>query len=147
MSFIIAEPKNEQEFKAYFALRYAVLRQPWGQPVGSEQDENESAAIHKMAVHSSGAIAAVGRLDIVDEQTAQVRYMASAVEYRGQGAAALVLSELELVAKGMGKKKVILHSRDYAVPFYQKQGYTIKQESYILWGIIPHFLMEKILEH
>ena len=42
----IRSPETEQEFAAYYELRWRVLRKPWGQPSGSERDELDAAATH-----------------------------------------------------------------------------------------------------
>jgi len=34
----LISPKTEAEFKQYYHLRWRILRQPWGQPEGSEHD-------------------------------------------------------------------------------------------------------------
>ena len=52
---------------------------------------------------------------------------------------------LEEEARRRGALRVQLDSRESAVPFYEKNGYAVVAESYLLWGEIPHFLMVKEL--
>jgi len=57
------------------------------------------------------------------------------------------LDELEKRGLEKGAKKIILHARENVVRFYEKNGYKIVMPSHTLFGSIPHFLMEKIIEH
>jgi ribosomal protein S18 acetylase RimI-like enzyme len=54
-----------------------------------------------------------------------------------------VVEELEKIAIEKGAKKIILHARDNAVKFYERNGYKVVIESHTLFEVIPHFLMEK----
>jgi hypothetical protein len=42
-----------------------------------------------------------------------------------------------------GAKKIILHARENVVRFYEKNCYSVVKPSHTLFGIIPHYLMEK----
>jgi ribosomal protein S18 acetylase RimI-like enzyme len=55
----------------------------------------------------------------------------------------MVLKELEKIVGGKGAKRIIIHSRSNAVEFYKKHGYQVVKQSYTLFGVILHFLMEK----
>jgi hypothetical protein len=52
---------------------------------------------------------------------------------------------LESEALGLGYHKLILHARDYALPFYEKLGYTLVGPSYKLFDVLQHFEMFRIL--
>jgi hypothetical protein len=45
-----------------------------------------------------------------------------------------------------GRNFMILQARDYAVPFYEKSGYKLKEKTFLLWNLIQHYLMEKSLD-
>lgn len=47
---IIRSPQTRDEFKTYYAARYRVLREPWGQPKGTEKDDYEPISRHLMAL-------------------------------------------------------------------------------------------------
>jgi GNAT superfamily N-acetyltransferase len=66
-------------------------------------------------------------------------------DYQGKGLGKMVVSYLERRALENGRNIMILHARINAVKFYESCGYTIKETSYLLWGQIPHWLMEKKL--
>jgi thioesterase domain-containing protein len=144
MQWQLITPTTEAQWQAYYHLRHLVLRAPWQQPMGSERDDLETTAHHRMILDAQGAVLAVGRLHLVDAATAQVRYMAVAAEARGGGFGALMLHTLEQQAVLLGAKKVILNARDTAVGFYKKSGYQLGAEQSALFGI-PHWQMTKAL--
>jgi thioesterase domain-containing protein len=144
MKWQLITPTTEAQWQAYYHLRHLVLRAPWQQPLGSERDDLETISHHRMILDNQGAVLAVGRLHLVDETTAQVRYMAVAAECREGGLGALLLHTLEQQAVLLGAKRVILNARDTAVGFYKKSGYQLGAEQPALFGI-PHWQMTKAL--
>lgn len=135
-------PESEHEWQQYYQLRWQILREPWQQPRGSEQDELEQSSYHLMLVNDNGDIAAAGRLHLVDNSTAQVRYMAVASAFQGKGAGRRVLQALERQAALWGCHIVQLNARDTAVGFYLAQGYLDCGAAAELYGI-AHRRMSK----
>lgn len=142
MKWQLIAPHTEAQWQAYYQLRYQVLRAPWLQPPGSERDELEDVAVHRMIQSDSGEALAVGRLHLLDESTAQVRYMAVSEQARGQGLGQRVLQALEQQALALGAKRLILNARDSATGFYQQAGYQYGAMQAALFGI-PHQQMWK----
>jgi ribosomal protein S18 acetylase RimI-like enzyme len=64
---------------------------------------------------------------------------------RTKGVGSALMQYFEKIAKQEGASKMVLDARDYAVKFYEKNGYTLVKQTHILWGLIPHFWMEKTL--
>ena len=141
---IVKSPQTKDEFFRYFDLRWRILRAPWNQPKGSEQDELEKQAIHIIAIDGD-KIVGCGRAHFNTEDEAQIRYMAVENEWQGKGVGKLIIDELEKRVLEKGAKKIILHARENVVKFYEKNGYKIIKESHTLFGEIKHFLMEKEL--
>lgn len=142
MEFI--SPSTEQHWQCYYQLRYQVLRAPWQQPAGSERDDSDATAFHLMAIDNDGCLA-VGRVHMVDENVAQVRYMAVAEHAQGQYLASHLLMLLQRYAQQQGASLMRLHARDSALGFYQKAGYRVVEPSHLLFGEIQHYLLEKSL--
>jgi ribosomal protein S18 acetylase RimI-like enzyme len=143
---LLAEPSDADDFAKLFRLRWEVLRKPWGQEKGSEQDGLENSSIHRM-VSLPGKdpfIVACGRVQAIAEGLAQIRYMAVKAEYQGKGWGVQVLQSLEEAALEAGLKEVFLHARDPAVPFYLRTGYRLEEEIDPYLGI-RHFRMRKLL--
>lgn len=143
-SFITRFPESTDDFTKYYKLRFEALRKPWGQPLGSEYDPEDKSAIHAFTLVNEKAVA-VCRLHYNSTLQAQIRYMAVDENYRGYGVGASIIAWMENIAKKEGASQIILHARENAVPFYLKQGYNQVEKSYLLFGKIQHFLMEKKL--
>ena len=73
--FKIITPKTESEIQAYYDIRFSELREPWGQPIGSEKDSMENQCIHRLLI-SKNTFIGVARLQYNDKTQAQIRYMA-----------------------------------------------------------------------
>lgn len=140
----LKSPQTEQEWQAYYQLRWQVLRAPWQQPLGSERDNLEAQSLHLMLMAEDGNIAAVGRLHQLDATTAQVRYMAVANAWQGKGAGGLLLQALEQEAVKLGLQRVVLNARETARDFYIKQGYRYVEDAATQFGI-SHQRMQKHL--
>ena len=72
MSFELRSPEGPDEFDQYYDLRWRILRAPWQQPRGSEQDEWEDEAVH-VAAFISGKLVGTGRLHRTADDRAQIR--------------------------------------------------------------------------
>jgi N-acetylglutamate synthase-like GNAT family acetyltransferase len=140
---IVRSPKTEKEIELYRDLRWRILRAPWNQPKGSELDELEAVAFPIMVCEVDGIPIGVGRVHFISKEEAQIRSMAVEENWCGKGIGSIVLIELEKIALAKGAKKIFLHARDNVVNFYKKNGYKIVKPSHTLFGVIPHFLMEK----
>jgi hypothetical protein len=62
MSCNLAKPKSPDEWDAHFDLRWRILRQPWGQPRGSECDSVDDSAFYLFLLESARKPLACGRL-------------------------------------------------------------------------------------
>ncbi len=140
----VRPPKTVGEFKAYYELRWRLLRKPWNQPKGSEKDEKEDEAFHIIA-KEKGKVIGVGRLHFNSEEEAQVRFMAVEREYQGKGIGRRILRRLEERAKENGAKRITLNARKNALEFYKKNDYNIVEKGHTLFGSIEHYKMEKTL--
>jgi ribosomal protein S18 acetylase RimI-like enzyme len=98
-----------------------------------------------MICDPTGKVLAVGRMHDAGDQTAQIRYMAVETGYQRQGLGTQILDQLERAAAAAGYKRVILHAREPAVPFYRDRGYRVIAPSHRLFGAIQHFLMSREL--
>ncbi len=144
MDFKISQPTTEEEWNNYLQVRWEVLRKPWNQPKGSELDDSDDSSIHRMIVVDK-KIVGVGRLHLNSQHEAQIRYMGVSDSYRKLKLGSKLLTELENVATQLNAGKVILHARDYSIPFYESNGYKVIKKTYLLFDEIEHYLMEKIL--
>lgn len=140
----LTQPQTPEQWQAYYQLRWQVLRAPWQQPLGSEQDEFEPQAHHLMLTDGHGVVLAVGRLHQLDENSGQIRYMAVADSARGKGAGSMILQALERQAVCLGLQQLQLNARQPAVGFYRQLGYQQVAEAAPMFGIV-HLRMNKAL--
>lgn len=141
----IKSPSTPEEWEKYFHLRWEILRAPWQQPKGSEKDEAEFDAdsYHAMAVDSTNKVIGVGRLSLLKENKAQIRFMAIKDDQQGKGVGSMLLAYLENIAKTKDVNFIFLQAREHAIVFYEKHNYCLKEKTFLLYGQIRHFLMEK----
>ena len=142
----IIEPSTPDEYQHYYDLRWKILRAPWNQPRGSEQDELERSSHHLMVIASHLAAIGVGRLQFNTIQAAQIRYMAIDIEQQRKGIGTLLLHVLEDKAVELGAACMVLDAREHALGFYQKQGYELEGPGHVLFNAIAHVKMRKTLE-
>ena len=148
---LIRPPHTLADWGAYNALRHSVLRQPWQQPPGSERcpADADSTTVHALLPADEPGPApaawAVGMLQRLDAQQGQIRFMAVAPAMVGTGLGRQIVAYLEHQARAMGLTEIILHARETAVGFYARLGYEMVGPSHTLFGVLPHFLMRKLL--
>jgi N-acetylglutamate synthase-like GNAT family acetyltransferase len=136
---------SPDEVNRIIDLRVEVLRKPWDQPAATATDEAESKSINAFIENDDKEVIACGRLQENQNKVGQIRFMAVSDKYQGKGLGKKIVVCLEEQAKKMGLKKIELQARENAVDFYKANGYKIKEKSFLLWGIIQHYLMEKEL--
>lgn len=138
----IRSPHTELEWEEYYALRYKILREPLGQPLGSEHNQGDETGQH-FALYDEGQLRAIARLDIQDVGVSQVRFVAVDSSIRGKGYGRLIMEATEKASQSQGNSKMVLQARENVVDFYLRLGYTMIEKSHLLFGQVQHFLMEK----
>ena len=137
-------PITSEEWEQYYDLRFKVLREPWGQLKGSEVLTDEDQAYHAMVMDSeTGKVVGVARMQTNTPTQGQVRCVAVSPQLQGKGVGKLLMGYLENLAREKGFQEIVLDARENAVEFYLSIGYEIIGESYLLFGVIPHFKMRK----
>lgn len=144
-SLKIISPITDSDFKKYFEFRWQMLRAPWQQPPGSEQDELENESFHVMAVDENNSVVGVGRIHFISGSDAQIRYMAVVENKQKQGLGLQLLHALEQYAMNKNMQHIHLHARETAVGFYQKQSYQLIEKSHLLFNTIQHYKLLKTL--
>ncbi len=145
-SFRIRGVLDLSEWQKVIDLRWAILRAPWGQPRGSEQDPDDPIAVHRIAVTDAGVVVGTGRLDVTTDGQGRVRFMAVLEGWRGRGVGSAILRGLEMEAASMGLRRLELQARAAAVKFYARHGYRAIGPGKVLFGTIQHTIMVKDLD-
>ena len=144
---VCRSPKTALEFEQYYQLRWKILRQPWGQALGSERDSLEQESIHRMIIDENNKVLAVGRLAKSSQFTGQIRFVAVSEEAQDLGLGQQMMKALEFEAQKLGITALTLNARENALSMYQKLGYTSHGFSHLLFDEIKHFAMSKVLSH
>ena len=141
----VKQANTNQEVDAIINLRDKILRQPWGQPKETATDNLEDSSVNAYIADETGNTVACGRLQENENKIGQIRFMAVDSSQQGKGLGKNIVEFLEIKAKELHIIKIELQARENAVKFYESMGYTIKEKSFLLWGQIQHYLMEKSL--
>jgi ribosomal protein S18 acetylase RimI-like enzyme len=141
----IREPRTEAEWKHYYNLRFTVLIKPWDPRVDAEKDSLEDSSIHRMIIDDNNNIVACARLQFNSQTEAQIRYIAVDESCRRMGLASQIIVELETIAKEKGAEEMLINARENALALYERLGYKIIKESYLMFGEIKHQEMRKAL--
>lgn len=141
--FTVKEAQNKKDIERILQLRYNVLREPWNQPIDTATDTIEEKSINAYIEDKNGDVIACGRLQENENKIGQIRFMAVSDAYQGKGLGKLIVQHLEKRGNDLQLKSIELQARENAVNFYKSCGYSIKEKSFLLWGIIQHYLMEK----
>jgi len=123
--FTIKQPTTSEDFKAYYALRYKVLREPWGHPRGTEKDDYEPISEHFMAVNEQGEVVGVVKLYEKVDGVGHISHLAVASEYQHQGIGHLLLAKVEERARERGFYTVGTMARITATVYFEKLGFHV----------------------
>src|SRR5215510_6154959 len=141
--YTIKTPKTLEDFKAYYALRYKVLREPWGHPKGTEKDDYEPISEHFMAVDENDEVIGVVKLYEKSEGVGHISHLAVAQENQQEGVDHLLLETVEERARARGFHTLEFTARVTAAPSFEKYGFRIVGVPSLLFATIHLVLMEK----
>jgi predicted GNAT family N-acyltransferase len=131
------------EYHEMLALRYRILREPWGLNFSEEDLQREKDDIFIVCCedrHITGCCI----LTRLSGEALKLRQMAVDNHRQGKNVGRNIVIFAEQYAAGHGYSTIKLNARKTAVTFYEKCGYTVSGEEFLEIGI-PHFLMFKYL--
>ena len=134
---------GSQEYHKMVKLRDEILRKPLGLAFSREELEKERNDI-LVGAFDDDKILACCLLTETDRETVRLRQMAVRKNQQGKGIGHSMMLFAETLARDKGYKKLMMHARDTAIGFYEKQGYKTLGEQFIEVSL-PHHLMEKLL--
>lgn len=122
------------------AVRTAVFVVEQSIPEHEEWDEHDDSSLHVVAHDAAGTPIGTGRLlrDGIIGRIAVVK------DWRGKQVGDAIMRHLIGVARELGIKESVLHAQTYAIPFYERFGYTVEGHEFIEAGI-PHRRMRLVL--
>ena len=115
---------------------------PLGMDIRND-DLSDEADCQFLAFYSdNGQMTGCIKIKKIDSKTYQFQQMAVNQDYQGQGIGTSLLTEAEDLIKKQEGKNVIIEAREYAIPFYKRNGYLEYGEEYKKINI-PHRSMKK----
>jgi N-acetylglutamate synthase-like GNAT family acetyltransferase len=121
----IKTPTTRDDFKAYYTLRYKVLREPFGHPKGTEKDDYEPLSEHFMAVNEKGEAVGVVKLYEKAEGVGYVSHLAVATDQQHKGIGRQLLTTVEERAKARGFRVLGTMARVTATAYFEKHGFHV----------------------
>ncbi len=122
----ITSPKTREDFKAYYDLRYKVLRESWGMQRGTEKDDFEPISEHYMAVDdATGEIVGVVKLFEKEPGIGWFSHLAVKDSRQHHGIGRLLLNFVEQKAREKGYTALGCLSRLNTTAFFEKEGYKV----------------------
>ena len=143
--YAIKTPKTRDDFKAYYALRYRVLHEPWGHPKGTEKDDYEPISDHFMAVDEKGEVVGVAKLYEKEAGVGHVSHLAVAPEYQRQGIGRLLMDAVEKRARKRGFKTIGTMARLTGTSYFEGAGFRVVGIPTPTLGTVRVVWMEKPL--
>ncbi len=140
---IICEvPHGSPDYWATVHLRQWILRVPLGLDFSPEELAAESDSRH-IACYRGGRL--IGCLVLRPEgDDARMRQVVVVADLQGQGIGTALVEYFETLARELGHRRIVLHARESATPFYEKLGYMRVGERFEE-VTIPHWAMVKPL--
>ena len=142
----IKRANTKEDFKAYYALRYHVEREPSGQPKGTEKDDFEPLGTHFMAVDSeNGEVAGVARFIEKDPGVGQLSHLAVHEDWERQGIGRALAQAVETEARRAGYRVLGCMAHQSTTEFLEKLGFEVKGVHSNPLGNVQLIWMEKDL--
>jgi N-acetylglutamate synthase-like GNAT family acetyltransferase len=142
----IKVPKTREDFKAYYELRYRVLRAPWGQPKDTEKDDYEPISQHFMAIdETNGKVVGVIKMFEKSEGVGWVSHLAIDPGYQKKGVGKLLMDTVEHAAREKGYHVIGCMSRLNTTAYFERMGFVTAGLPTQYFGTTQVLWMEKEL--
>ncbi len=139
----ITVTQTPAEREACYDIRKAVFVQEQAVPLELEIDKYDDVATHFLLRDAEGTPLATARL-LDKHGLAKIGRVAVMQEARGRGLGLRLMQFVVDEAQKRGFTEAVLDSQTYAIPFYERLGFTAEGEEFDD-AEIPHFLMRRTL--
>ena len=143
---LIKTPQTREEFKAYYTLRYRILREPWSQARGTEKDDYEPISQHFMAVdEENGDVLGVIKIFEREPGVGWISHLAVNERHQKEGIGHLLVETAEEAARQLGFKVIGAMSRTNTTEYFEQLGYRITGIPVTYFSLTQVVWMEKPL--
>ena len=120
----IEQAASEKQLGEALRIRRVVFVEEQQIPAELDDDGEDAAAIHVLALDEDQAVA-TARLSAPDESGLAVMARVAVLKpWRGQGLGARLVHALEALGQAQGVSRIELHPHEYLHDFYAALGYT-----------------------
>ena len=141
---VIRATETWQQAGAYYVRIQGMARQH-GITLRREFDEHDTPETEYIVLTDDDFPVATCRFYQTDSRSAMIGRVVVLPEYRGHNLGRRVIEEAEIRLRELGYKKAVVESRDVAVGFYEKLGYTVTDSGIIHGDTFDCIRMEKEL--
>ena len=141
---VIRAAETWQQAGAYY-VRIQGMAKQHGITLRREFDEYDTPDTKYIVLTDDDFPVATCRFYMLDGSSAMIGRVVVLPEYRGKGLGTKALTEAENWLRELGIEKAVVESRDVAVGFYEKLGYTVTDGSVIHGDTFDCIKMEKPL--
>ena len=142
---VIRATETWQQAGAYYVRIQGMARQH-GITLRREFDEHDTPDTKYIVLTDDEFPVATCRFYRLDMKSAMIGRVVILPEYRGKGLGKQVMQEAENWLFDLGYKNAVIESRDVAVDFYRKLGYTVTDRNIIHGVTFDCIRMEKELK-
>ncbi|STX30028.1 GNAT family acetyltransferase [Legionella beliardensis] len=144
MRFSIKKVSATEDFQKCLAIRKKVFVEGQQVPLAEELDGKDDASDHYLLIVNDDIAVGVARVRYLD-RIAKVERVAILDEYQGQGLGKQLMEAILIELKQNKKINAIkLSSQCYAIPFYEKLGFSTCSEAYLDAGILHKDMVLKL---
>lgn len=130
-------------YAAELALRKAVLRDPLGLEFTREELLSDAGSIHLGCFQDERLLGCLV-LTPADGGDIRMRQVAVVPEWRRRGIGTALVTAAEALAWEKGFRRIVLHARQSAGPFYERLGYRAVGEPFVEIGLLHHAMVKAI---
>ena len=141
---VIRATETWQQAGAYY-VRIQGMAKQHGITLRREFDGHDTPNTKYIVITDDSFPVATCRIYGIDEKSAMIGRVVVLPEYRGKGLGSQVVCEAERWLRDLGFETAVVESRDVAVGFYKKAGYTVTGEKVIHGDTFDCIRMEKSL--
>ena len=141
---VIRATETWQQAGAYY-VRIQGMAKQHGITLRQEFDAHDTPETKYIVLTDEGFPVATCRFYPIDRQAAMRGRVVVRPAYRGKGLGTRVISEAEDWLRELGFLRAVLESRDVAVGFYEKLGYTVTDRRVIRGDTFDCIRMETAL--
>lgn len=137
--------RTEQQKKDAFAVRKKVFVEEQNVPLHLEIDDFDTSddVVH-FVLYDEDTVIGAARIRESEAGVAKIERVCIDSTYRGKNLGLLIMQEIEQHVCTLPFTTMKLNAQTYAIPFYEKLGFTVTSIEFLDAGI-PHRSMEKTL--